>query len=133
MLLRQSIERLNFAPLVKPLALAGCGSVAARFGQFTLLGNGFIVTALLWGGGAAALLDRQLVRAARFMLVAAGATLCGVIHSPLPSGALFLPWSAPDPIVGQVAAGYLAMAGVFALLAGRADRGRAGDDRHLLG
>jgi AGZA family xanthine/uracil permease-like MFS transporter len=51
------------------------------------------------------------------MVVAAGASICGIIHSPLPTGAMYLPWQAPEPIVWQVAAGYLAMALVFAGMA----------------
>ena len=89
------------------------GDFAATYRATQLLGNGFIVTSLLWGGAFAALLDHHLRRAALFLLVAAAATLCGVIHSPLASGAMFLPWAAPDPIVGHLVAGYLAAALVF--------------------
>ena len=91
--------------------LTGDGEVLYK--STLLLGNGFIVTSLLWGGGFAALLDHELGRAAMFMVIAAVATLCGVIHSPLTSGAMFVPWSPPEPIVWQVAAGYQLMALVF--------------------
>jgi AGZA family xanthine/uracil permease-like MFS transporter len=89
------------------------GDAAALHTATLILGNGFIVTSLLWGGGFAALLDQALGRAALFMLVSALATSCGIIHSPLASGAMFLPWAPPAPIVWHVAAGYLAMALVF--------------------
>jgi AGZA family xanthine/uracil permease-like MFS transporter len=89
------------------------GDVAATYRATQLLGNGFIVTSLLWGGAFASLLDHAVRRSALFLGVAAAATLCGIIHSPLPSGALFLPWAAPDPVVWHLAAGYLAMALVF--------------------
>ncbi len=92
------------------------GDTAAGYRATQLLGNGFIVTSLLWGGGFAALLDHRLRRAALFMTVCAAATLCGAIHSPLPSGAMFLPWAAPDPVVFHLAAGYAVLALLFFLL-----------------
>jgi len=92
------------------------GDAAATWRATVLLGNGFIVTSLLWGGGFAALLDHQLRRASLFMVICAVAASCGIIHSPHPDGAAFFPWQVPDPIVYHVAAGYLAMALVFAAL-----------------
>lgn len=56
-----------------------------------MLANGFIITSLLWASALAALIDRQLRRAAVFFLIAGGCTLIGVIHSPLPGGDMFLP------------------------------------------
>lgn len=89
------------------------GEMLSGYRATTVLGNGFIVTSLLWGGGFAALLDHHLARAAVFMAVCAAATLCGVIHSPLPSGSLFLPWDPPDPFVWHLACGYALMALLF--------------------
>jgi AGZA family xanthine/uracil permease-like MFS transporter len=89
------------------------GEFAVTCKSTTLLGNGFIVTSLLWGAAFAALLDHQFRRAAAFLAVCAAATLCGAIHSPLESGALFFPWTPPEPLVWHLAAGYLAMALVF--------------------
>lgn len=95
------------------------GDAGATWQATVLLGNGFIVTSLLWGGGFAALLDHQLRRAALFMAICAGVTCCGIMHSPHPDGAAFFPWQVPDPIVYHVAAGYLTMALVFAALSRR--------------
>lgn len=92
------------------------GDVAATYKATLLLGNGFIVTSLLWGAAFAALLDHRMLRSAIFLLIAAVATLCGAIHSPLPSGAMFLPWQAPDPIILHLAAAYGAMALLFVAL-----------------
>jgi AGZA family xanthine/uracil permease-like MFS transporter len=91
---------------------------ASGYRATLMLGNGFIVTSLLWGGAFAALLDHKVRQAALFIMVCAAATLCGVIHSPLPSGAMFLPWQPPNPLVWHLAAGYLAMALVFLSLRG---------------
>jgi adenine/guanine/hypoxanthine permease len=110
------LVQIEFGQLLASLGKSAAdlsGDAARLYRATLLLGNGFIVTSLLWGGGFAALLDQALGRAAIFMGVAAGATLCGIIHSPLASGAMFAPWSVPDPVVWQVAAGYLAMALVF--------------------
>jgi AGZA family xanthine/uracil permease-like MFS transporter len=93
-----------------------------------ILASGFIVTSLLWAGMTAALLDGGLAAAAGWCAAAAGATLCGVIHSPFADGRLFLPWSIgalPPEAAGRdpltLAAAYLTLAGIFAAwhLAGR--------------
>jgi AGZA family xanthine/uracil permease-like MFS transporter len=57
------------------------------------LGNGFIVTAMLWGGFLAELIDRKLRAASVFLLILAGLSFFGVIHSASPDGAMYLPWS----------------------------------------
>jgi adenine/guanine/hypoxanthine permease len=57
------------------------------------LANGFIITSLLWAAALAALLDSQPARSAGYLLVAAACALAGVIHSPLPNGAVDLPWN----------------------------------------
>ena len=49
-----------------------------------MLGNGFIVTALLWGSALVAIIERRLRVAAAVLAIAAVATLFGLIHSPLP-------------------------------------------------
>ncbi len=89
------------------------GEVALGFKTTLILGNGFIVTSLLWGAVFASLLDHRIREAAAFLLVCAFATLCGVIHSPLESGALFYPWDPPEPLVWHLATGYGVMALVF--------------------
>ncbi len=92
------------------------GEMALGYQAALLLGNGFIVTSLLWGGAFASLLDHNLIRSALFLLACAAATLCGVIHSPLSNGQIFLPWQAPLPITGHLAAGYGVMALLFLIL-----------------
>jgi AGZA family xanthine/uracil permease-like MFS transporter len=68
-------------------ALAGRPPVSpdAAATQQTLrcLGNGFIVTSLLWAAALAALIDGRLVRSAGYLIVAAVCSLVGIIHSPL--------------------------------------------------
>jgi AGZA family xanthine/uracil permease-like MFS transporter len=55
------------------------------------LANGFIITSLLWAAALAALLDRQLVRSAIYLGVAALFALFGIIHSPLSVERIGLP------------------------------------------
>jgi len=56
------------------------------------LGNGFIVTAMLWGGFLAELVDRRLRRSAIYLAILALLAFFGVIHSSSPDGAMYLPW-----------------------------------------
>jgi hypothetical protein len=51
-----------------------------------------------------------LVVAGLLFAVASVASLCGVIHSPLASGALFWPWAPPSAIPGHLAGAYGALA-----------------------
>ncbi len=79
------------------------------------LGHGFILTAMLWGSFFALIIDRHLRRAAVFILICAGFTLFGVIHSLAPAGEMYLPTQAPA-MVWQWTAGYLVLAAMMLLL-----------------
>jgi AGZA family xanthine/uracil permease-like MFS transporter len=82
-----------------------------------VLSNGFVITSLLWASGLAAIIDRRLTAAASYFAIAAGCTLFGVIHSPLPGGAVFLPMSlggAERELVFQYGAGYAIVAVMLA-------------------
>lgn len=58
-----------------------------------LLANGFLISSLLWSSALAMGIDGRLRKAAIFFVVAGLFTLFGVIHSPLDSNAVFLPFS----------------------------------------
>lgn len=92
------------------------GDLLATYNATIILGNGFIVTSLLWGAAFAHVLDHRPGRAAFFLSACGLLSLCGVIHSPLTSGAVFSPLSPPSPIVWHIAAGYGTMALLFAAL-----------------
>jgi AGZA family xanthine/uracil permease-like MFS transporter len=68
------------------------GEVAVTFQTIMMLGNGFILSSLLWGAVAAYIIDRKLKIAAAFMFTAGAFSLFGIIHSPFESGEIFLPW-----------------------------------------
>jgi AGZA family xanthine/uracil permease-like MFS transporter len=92
------------------------GDAGATWAALVVLGNGFILTALLWAWALIAIVERHAGIAAIVLAVASLASLCGVIHSPLPNGALFWPWSAPDPITARIAGAY-GVAGALCWLA----------------
>jgi adenine/guanine/hypoxanthine permease len=90
----------------------------------TMLGNGFVVTAMLWTSWLIWVIDHRLRLAALVCLIAAGMTLVGLIHSPFPDGRIFLPWQDNIPqLVFSLAGSYLLLAALCALLA-LVNRGR---------
>ena len=106
------------------LLLGGVGKTAAdlsgesrlAWGALLVLGNGFILTALVWGSALVALIDRRLRVAAAVLAVAAVATLFGLIHSPLPGGAAFWPWAVASGTPHAMAAAYGVAASLLLLL-----------------
>ncbi len=83
------------------------------------LGNGFIITAMLWTAAVAAMVDGRLRRAAVFLLVAAALALFGLIHSVDPRGGIYLPWHLEGlarTISWQFVGAYVVLAAVLGLL-----------------
>jgi len=118
---------LTFVPVAAAVVLIETGSLFAALGTaptalggdaalgyqaLVVLGNGFILTAVLWGWALAAIIDHQLVLAGLLFAIASAASLCGAIHSPLTNGALFWPWAPPSAVPGHLAGAY----GVLAAL-----------------
>lgn len=86
----------------------------------TVLGNGFIVTSMVWASFVVALIDQRPLRAALILLLGAALSLFGVIHSVELSGGIYLPWQLAAPLQGMVwqfAGAYVALAVVLVLLA----------------
>jgi hypothetical protein len=80
------------------------------------LGNGFIITSLLWASTLAAMIDREFRKAAICMTIAAGLSLFGIMHSPFPGAAMFFvlnldPASQQTPLSYVV--GYLLVAAMM--------------------
>ena len=78
-----------------------------------MLSSGFILTSVIWASSLAAIIDRRLNRAAVYFLVAAAFTSFGIMHSPQPGNAAFLPWDLPSDSLERVARfsiGYVAAA-----------------------
>jgi AGZA family xanthine/uracil permease-like MFS transporter len=124
---------LAFVPVAAAMVLIQAGGLLAGVGKspadltgeaahtwqaLLLLGNGFILTAVVWGTALTAMLDRRLMGAAVAFAVASVATLFGIMHSPAPSGAVFWPWAPPSVEPLRFAGAY----GILAVLCGVASR-----------
>jgi AGZA family xanthine/uracil permease-like MFS transporter len=83
------------------------------------LGNGFIVTGMLWGAFLAELIDRRLKIASVYLLVLAVFSFFGIIHSAMPDGLMYLPWTLSGiamQIPYQFTSAYIVLAILFLLL-----------------
>jgi AGZA family xanthine/uracil permease-like MFS transporter len=79
------------------------------------LGNGFILTAMLWGAFIAILIDKKLKLASAYLILIAVFTFFGIIHSAIPDGNMYLPWNLSDTlrlIPYQFTAAYVILAAV---------------------
>jgi AGZA family xanthine/uracil permease-like MFS transporter len=94
--------------------LAACGKELPQALTTVALGNGFILTAMLWGGFLAELIDRRLRLAALYLGILASFSFFGIIHSASPDGAMYLPWGLAGAlqraIPYQFASAYLVLA-----------------------
>ena len=81
--------------------------------SLTMLSNGFILTAILWGGMLACLIDKRPRKAGAYALACALFTLFGLMHSVFPSGEVYLPWDAPNRYPLTIAASYLLLACIY--------------------
>lgn len=96
---------------------------AAQFAHgVDVLSHGFIITAMLWGAAVADLVDRRPQRAAIWCAAGSVGSLFGLIHSVLPTGALYLPWNVASREPYLVAAAYGLLAATFFLMPARERR-----------
>jgi adenine/guanine/hypoxanthine permease len=82
----------TFAALLK-----APGATLPEMQVIVALGNGFILTAMLWGAFLAVLIDGRLLQAVGCLAVLAGLTFFGIVHSAMPDGNMYLPWLLPSP------------------------------------
>jgi AGZA family xanthine/uracil permease-like MFS transporter len=92
----------------RPAALAG--EAALTYQALLVLGNGFILTAVLWAWALVGIIERRLGVTSLLFAFASLATLFGVMHSPEATGALFWPWAAPSGVPVRLAGAYGALA-----------------------
>jgi AGZA family xanthine/uracil permease-like MFS transporter len=104
-----SLEMGSLIAAAGPALAKLTGELADTFRSARLLGNGFVVTALVWGAAAAELIDRRFVRSALYWFGAAAFCLFGVIHSPTAQGTFFLPWKIADSTPFTFATAYVLM------------------------
>jgi AGZA family xanthine/uracil permease-like MFS transporter len=100
---------------VSPASLSG--EAATTWGALSLLGAGFVFSSMLLGSAVAFLVDGAWWPLSATLGLAALASWCGLIHSPLPGGAAFLPWTIDDPRPLAIGLGYGAVALVAAAAA----------------
>jgi AGZA family xanthine/uracil permease-like MFS transporter len=84
-----------------------------------VLGNGFILTSMIWAAFLVAVIDARPWRASGVLVLGAAMTAFGLIHSVQPDGSLYLPWllsGAGRQAALQWSAGYLALAVLVPLL-----------------
>lgn len=82
-----------------------------------MLAHGFILTAMLWGGAVAFLIDRRIGPAAATLAACGVLSFFGFIHSVTPAGGVYLPWRVGSTLPYHWTAAYLAFALLVLLLA----------------
>ncbi len=132
-----SIARMLTIELSKPEFIA-----PARFTQLLLmseqglpalavivaLGNGFIITATLWGAFVVEMTEQRLRRAAAFLLVGAALCFFGIIHSVRADGGAYFLWQLQGSArlaALQFCLAYLMLAAALLLLSLQRRTGRA--------
>ena len=86
----------------------------------TALSNGFILTAILWGGLLACLIDGRARAASAYCAACAVFSLFGLIHSAAPTGEMYLPWNAPGTYPLNIALAYGLVGCMLLVLPGKA-------------
>jgi adenine/guanine/hypoxanthine permease len=94
-----------------------------------LLAHGFILTAMLWGGAVAFMIDRKIGAAAAALLACSALSFFGFIHSVTPSGGIYLPWNTGSTLPYHWTAAYLSFAVLITIL-GRTRAFREGGVAH---
>jgi adenine/guanine/hypoxanthine permease len=114
------VEKVFGDPCLQSRQLAAAslqdGILRQELQTIRMLGNGFIVTSLLWASALAAIIDRRLWRGAVYFLIGAGCTSVGVIHSPLPGNPVFFPWQLEREILLTTTLPYVGGYAAVALL-----------------
>ncbi len=119
-LLQIQLSNTDIVPLAKFNELLTVpGKTLPQMLVVVALGNGFILTAMLWGAFAAKLIDRKLRQASIYLVITAAFTFFGVIHSANPDGNMYLPWQLSGvfrQIPYQFTVAYLVLAGMLFFL-----------------
>src|SRR5439155_21685119 len=88
-------------------------------GVMSMLANSFTMPAMLWGGAVAFLIDKRIAAAAMTLVVCAGLSFFGFMHSILPTGGIYLPWQVGSALPYHWTIAYLAFAGLILVLGAR--------------
>ena len=96
--------------------MTSAGRALPELQVIVALGNGFIVTAMLWGAFLSKLIDRSLRSSAVYLLVLAAFSFFGIVHSARADGSMYLPWHLDTmgrEVAYQFTLAYLVLGGVF--------------------
>lgn len=77
------------------------------------VGNGFILTAMIWGAFTAKLIDRKFRQASFFIMIGALFSFFGLMHSVQIGGGMYLPWR----VVTSIGPTPYAITGAYVILA----------------
>lgn len=108
------VDPTHFAVLYGD-ASHGISAMAVIF----ILGNGFIITSMVWASFVVAMIDGDVRKASGIVAIGAVLTAFGIIHSVEPIGPVYLPWlldAGARGVVWQFVAAYGALAVVLFLL-----------------
>ncbi|HMY47374.1 MAG TPA: hypothetical protein PKX74_17980, partial [Leptospiraceae bacterium] len=98
--------------------------ISQEYQVIGVLGQGFILTSMVWAATVAYLIEKRFLAASIAMMAAAVFTFFGFMHSVFPDGNVYLPWTiASQGISGralaipyELALCYIIMAALFPLL-----------------
>ncbi len=99
----------SFFPIIGYLGLLNYDTIIGSIGNISIsdkiqsehrvlmiTGHGFILTAVLWGAFLSYIIEKNMKGFIITIIVAIIFTLFGLIHSPLPSGSMYLPTNSTD-------------------------------------
>jgi AGZA family xanthine/uracil permease-like MFS transporter len=116
---RMLVIKLNVTQQQYTALLSESGKTLPELLVTIALGNGFILTGMLWGAFLVKMIDRHLRAAGFYLVLCALLTFFGIIHSAKPDGDMYLPWHLTGMarhIPFQFTVGYLILAALmFAL------------------
>jgi AGZA family xanthine/uracil permease-like MFS transporter len=114
MILGQFLSQSRISPEALPLNLK------KLYQTLTILDNGFILTAMLWGGLLSALISKRPRSCAGYAIACGALTLCGLMHSISQTGEVYLPWCMPGHLHWEVASAYFILSVLFWVLSAKA-------------
>jgi len=93
------------------------GGLQSKLDIISALGQGFILTAMLWGGALALIIDKKMKLAGHYFMITGFLTLFGIIHSFSPNGDVYLPWKIATKMPFHFAASYFLLGLIMYLFA----------------
>ncbi len=114
------LERPEIVPAANLQHLiAKAGSTLPEALVTIAIGNGFILTGMLWGALLAEMINRRLRVCSLYLAILAVLTFFGLVHSSLPDAGVYLPWLLAGParqIPYQFGLSYLVLAALTFIL-----------------